>query len=86
MGKMLFNILAEFDVDLLRLRTREGMAAARAKGKLKGKKPKLMARQQAHLVEQHSITDLAELFSVSRATVYPVLERAAATTPPGAHA
>src|ERR687888_2369785 len=35
MGKMFFNILAtfaEFEVDLLRLRTREGMAVARAKG------------------------------------------------------
>ena len=37
LGKMFFNILAtfaEFEVDLLRLRTREGMAVARAKGKL----------------------------------------------------
>ena len=44
MGKMFFNILAtfaEFEVDLLRMRTREGMAVARAKGKLRGKKPKL---------------------------------------------
>ncbi|MCY0924030.1 MULTISPECIES: recombinase family protein [unclassified Streptomyces] len=84
MGKMFFNILAtfaEFEVDLLRMRTREGMAVARAKGKLRGKQPKLSARQQAHLVEQHrggehTIADLAEIFSVSRATVYRVLERA----------
>jgi DNA invertase Pin-like site-specific DNA recombinase len=37
MGKCVFNILAtfaEFEVDLLRMRTREGMAIARAKGKL----------------------------------------------------
>jgi len=49
MGKMFFNILAtfaEWEVDLLRLRTREGMAIARAKGKLRGKQPKLTARQQ----------------------------------------
>ncbi|MEV0414772.1 helix-turn-helix domain-containing protein [Streptomyces sp. NPDC050448] len=63
------------------MRTREGMAVARAKGKLKGKQPKLTTRQQAHLVQQHrsdehSIADLAELFSVSRATVYRALERA----------
>ncbi|MFF7976916.1 recombinase family protein [Streptomyces sp. NPDC007905] len=84
MGKMFFNILAtfaEFEVDLLRLRTREGMAVARAKGKLKGKQPKLTARQQAHLVKEHAsgehtIADLAEIFSVSRATVYRVHERA----------
>jgi DNA invertase Pin-like site-specific DNA recombinase len=84
MGKMFFNILAtfaEFEVDLLRMRTREGMAVARSKGKLKGKQPKLTPRQQAHLVKEHAvgehtIADLAELFNVSRATVYRVLERA----------
>ena len=39
MGKMFFNILAtfaEFEADLIRMRTREGMAIARAKGKLRG--------------------------------------------------
>jgi DNA invertase Pin-like site-specific DNA recombinase len=88
MGKMFFNILAtfaEFEVDLLRLRTREGMAIARAKGRLRGKRPKLSARQQAHLVQlhqsrQHTIAELAELFSVSRPTVYRVLERARGTS------
>jgi DNA invertase Pin-like site-specific DNA recombinase len=84
MGKMFFNILAtfaEFEVDLLRMRTREGMAVARAKGKLRGRQPKLSSAQQAHLVKlhnsgEHSIAELAELFSVSRPTVYRVLERA----------
>jgi DNA invertase Pin-like site-specific DNA recombinase len=84
MGKMFFNILAtfaEFEVDLLRMRTREGMAVARAKGKLKGRAPKLSAPRQAHLVKlhgagEHSIANLAELFEVSRATVYRVLDRA----------
>jgi DNA invertase Pin-like site-specific DNA recombinase len=88
MGKMFFNILAtfaEFEVDLLRLRTREGMAIARAKGRLRGKQPKLSARQRAHLVQlhqsgQHTIAELAELFSVSRPTVYRVLERARGTS------
>src|SRR5438132_5764691 len=78
MGKMFFNILAtfaEFEVDLLRMRTREGMAIAQAKGKLKGRAPKLSAPRQAHLVKlhtagEHNIADLAELFEVSRATVY----------------
>jgi DNA invertase Pin-like site-specific DNA recombinase len=86
MGKMFFNILAtfaEFEVDLLRLRTREGMAVAKSRGRLKGKQPKLSARQQAELVRMHStgeytISDLMEVFSVGRATVYRVLERASA--------
>lgn len=87
LGKMFFNILAtfaEFEVDLLRLRTREGMGVARAKGKLRGKQPKHTTRQQRELVRMHntgeySKADLAELFTVSRPTVYRVLERHRAT-------
>src|ERR1700736_435794 len=84
MGKMFFNILAtfaEFDVDLLRMRTREGMAVARAKGRLKGRQPKLSARQRVHVLGlarsgDHTIAELAELFSVSRATIYREIARA----------
>jgi DNA invertase Pin-like site-specific DNA recombinase len=83
MGKCFFNILAtfaEFEVDLLRMRTREGMAVARAKGRLKGKAPKLSPTQRTVLVKlhdagDHSIAELAELFSISRATVYRELAR-----------
>ena len=75
MGKMFFNILAtfaEFEADLIRMRTREGMAVARAKGKLQGKQPKLSDKQQKELCRMHasgdySIGDLAEVFAVSRA-------------------
>jgi Resolvase, N terminal domain len=73
MGNMFFNILAtfaEFEVVVLRMRTREGMAIARANGRLKGKAPKLSARQRAHVLGlvragDHTIAELAELFSVS---------------------
>ena len=83
-GKMFFNILAtfaEFEVDLLRMRTREGMAIARANGKLRGKPPKLSARQRVHVLSlvrtgNHTIAELAELFSVSRATIYREIARA----------
>ncbi|WP_432324179.1 recombinase family protein [Yersinia enterocolitica] len=85
MGKMFFNILAtfaEFEGDLIRLRTREGMAIARAKGKLRGKQPKLSDKQQKELCRMHgtgqySISDLAELFAISRPTVYRTLARGA---------
>lgn len=65
---------------LIRLRTREGMAIARAKGKLRGKQLKLSDKQQKELCRMHetgqySISDLAELFSVSRPTVYRTLSR-----------
>ncbi len=83
MGKMFFNILAtfaEFESDLIRLRTREGMAIARARGKLRGKQPKLSDRQQKELRRMHdtgtySISDLAELFTVSQPTVYRTFSR-----------
>jgi len=83
MGKMFFNILAtfaEFEADLIRLRTREGMAIARARGKLRGKKPKLSDKQQKELRRMHdtgeyAISDLVELFTVSRPTVYRTLKR-----------
>jgi DNA invertase Pin-like site-specific DNA recombinase len=85
MGKLFFNILAtfaEFEADLIRMRTREGMAVARAKGKLRGKKPKLSDRQQKELrrmydTGEYSVSDLGELFGVSRPTIYRTLERQA---------
>jgi DNA invertase Pin-like site-specific DNA recombinase len=46
-------MVAEFEADLVRMRTREGMKIAKAKGRLHGKKPKLNARQEAHLVALH---------------------------------
>jgi DNA invertase Pin-like site-specific DNA recombinase len=83
-GRLLFNVLAivaEFEADLIRMRTREGMKVAKAKGRLRGKQPKLSPRQEAHLIELHTAgahtsTELAELFGVARSTVYRALERA----------
>ena len=82
-GKMFFNILAtfaEFESDMIRMRTRVGMKIARAKGKLRGKKPKLSDRQQRELrrmydTGDYSVSDLAEVFSVSRPTIYRTLQR-----------
>jgi DNA invertase Pin-like site-specific DNA recombinase len=83
MGKMFFNRLAtfaEFESDLISLRTREGMAMARAKGKLRGRQPKLSEKQHKELgrmyeTGEYLISDLAELFSVSRPTVYRTIRR-----------
>lgn len=90
MGKMFFNMLAtfaEFESDLIRMRTREGMAIARAKGKLRGKQPKLSEKQQNELgrmyaTGEYSISDLAELFAVSRPTIYRTLRRTGAKNSP----
>lgn len=48
MGRMIFGMLsvfAEFEANLVSARTREGMSTARAKGRLKGRKPKLSEQQ-----------------------------------------
>ena len=94
MGKMFFNILAtfaEFEVDLLRMRTREGMAVARAKGRLKGRRPKLSTKQQTELRRMHgtgdyTVTDPVALFNSCRPTVYPTPDsgrnRCRTTQPP----
>ncbi|MGH3181413.1 MAG: hypothetical protein ACRDOH_15075 [Streptosporangiaceae bacterium] len=44
-------MVAEFEADLIRSRTKEGMRIAKAMGHLRGKQPKLNPRQEAHLVE-----------------------------------
>ncbi len=83
-GRLLFNVLAmvaEFEADLARMRTREGMKVAKAKGRLRGKQPKLSPRQETHLVAlyragEHTVSDLEELFSVTRSTVYRAVGRA----------
>lgn len=82
-GRLLFNVLgmvAEFEADLIRARTKEGMAIAKAKGNLKGKQPKLSPAQRKHLLSiaaqgEHTQSELAELFNVSRTTIYRELRR-----------
>ncbi|MBF4625860.1 recombinase family protein [Clavibacter sp. VKM Ac-2872] len=82
-GRLLFNMLAmfaEFESDLIRARTREGMKVAAKKGKLKGGKPKLSPAAERHLVAlhragDHSISELCDLFSIGRATVYRAMDR-----------
>jgi DNA invertase Pin-like site-specific DNA recombinase len=82
-GRLLFNVLAliaEFEADLIRLRTTEGMKVAKAKGHLHGKQPKLTRRQEAHLVSllhsgEYSTAEVADLFGVGRSTVYRAIER-----------
>lgn len=77
-------MVAEFEADLIR--TREGMAVAKAKGRLRGKQPKLSPAQERHLVDlyrrgTHTTAEIAEVFKVARSTVYRAIQRAGAPTP-----
>jgi DNA invertase Pin-like site-specific DNA recombinase len=56
------------------------MKVAKAKGRLRGKQPKLNHKQEAHLVSlghsgEYSTLEIAELFGVGRSTVYRAIER-----------
>ncbi len=82
-GRLLFNVLAmvaEFEADLIRMRTKEGMRVEKAKGRLRGKQPKLNPRQEAHLVAllksgEYSTAEIGDLFGVARSTVYRAIGR-----------
>lgn len=78
--KVVVNVmasLAEWERDLLVRRTREGVAHARAQGRIAGPKPKLTTEQKeqiAKLVESGStITSVARGYNVSRQTIYRAL-------------
>lgn len=85
-GRLLFNVLgmvAEFESDLIRARTREGMAIAKAAGKLRGKQPKLSPQQAKLMVEcyrdgKYTVTEVGAMFGISRATVHRVVNAAMA--------
>ena len=65
-GRLLFDVLAmiaEFESDLIKMRTREGTKVAKAKGRLRGKPPKLSPTQETHLAGlyqagQHTTAEL----------------------------
>jgi len=77
------GIVHIIEADLIRLRTKEDMRIAKAKGRLRGKQPKLNPRQEAHLVAllksgEYSTAELGDLFGVARSTVYRAIGREAA--------
>lgn len=77
-GRLFFHVLAaiaEFEHDLIVERTRDGLSAAKARGRMGGAKQKvtpLMAEQMQAMYQKPNVTaqDVADAFGVSRATVY----------------
>lgn len=82
-GRLMLNMLlmlADWERDLLRERTREGVARARAAGRRPGPKPKLdqekTAAVRAAVAGGQSVAAVARSFGVSRPTIYKALEGA----------
>ncbi|MFK4836949.1 recombinase family protein [Microbacterium sp. ZW T2_14] len=79
-GRMFFTILAafaQFERDLIVARTRDGLAAARARGRKGGRKPKLTAQKIADIKRKYeggdTVQSIATYFGVSRPTIYRAL-------------
>ena len=84
-GKMLFHVLAaiaEFERDLISERTKDGLTAARARGRKGGRRPVLTPDKLATartLVDgkQHTMQQIADVIGVSRASLYRALDEKA---------
>ena len=91
-GRMFFQILgaiAEFEHALMSERTRDGLDAARARGRTGGQKSKLTARQAKIAQDMydelgpdgrraHTVQQIADEFGVTRPTIYRHLQRPSA--------
>jgi DNA invertase Pin-like site-specific DNA recombinase len=87
-GRFLFHILAavdEFQREIIVESTLEGLAAARARGRKGGSKPKLNAAQRKRAQElydlkgpdgkrAHTVAEIGTMLGVSRQTIYRALE------------
>lgn len=81
-GKLVFHIfgaLAEFERELIRERTRAGLAAARARGRQGGRPKKIATERQIKMAQAlyqdgaHSVDDICKTLGISRATLYRII-------------
>ena len=87
-GVMFFQILgavAQFELARNSERTLDGLAAARARGRTGGQKPKLGPRQvalarQMYDTGDYTVQQIADEFGVSRPTIYRHLDKREATS------
>jgi DNA invertase Pin-like site-specific DNA recombinase len=81
-GRLAFHVMAaidEFQRELIVEGTHEGLAAARARGRTGGRPPKLTAAQitvarQLYDARQHTVQQIADMFGVTKPTIYRHLE------------
>lgn len=75
-------VWAEYQRELIVANTKDGLAAARARGRKGGRKP-VLTDDQADLArrlydaKQHTVQQIADLFGCSRSAIYGYLERPA---------
>jgi DNA invertase Pin-like site-specific DNA recombinase len=85
-GKLVFHIfsaLAEFERDLIRERTKAGLKAARARGKLGGRPPMLSAAEVKKLKRYYKkgelpVIEICKIFGISKPTLYKYVRKDAA--------
>jgi DNA invertase Pin-like site-specific DNA recombinase len=83
-GKLMFTIIgaiAAFERELMLERQREGIARAKAEGKYKGRQPTAMAKAaqaKALKAQGFGATEIARRLNIGRASVYRILDCAAA--------
>jgi DNA invertase Pin-like site-specific DNA recombinase len=87
-GKLVFHMfgaLAEFERNLIRERTRAGLEAARARGKVGGRRRKLGEKQRSVAVglyrgKKHTLTEICETLGISKPTLYRYVREAVGGT------
>lgn len=88
-GRLFFHILAaiaEFEHDLIVERTREGLAAARARGRKGGAKYKMTSTKaetarKMYDSKEYTVQQIADTIGVGRSTIYRYLDVDKAATP-----
>lgn len=75
-GRLMLTVLgglAEFERELIRMRTAEGRARARTRGVRMGRKPKLTPHQRREALERkgagEAVTEIARSYNVSHSTI-----------------
>lgn len=86
----MLSVLAEFQRELIVANTRDGLAAARARGRLGGRRPKLSIQQveQAQRLYdegRHTVQQIADILGVKRGTLYGHLDKTSVGNRPHAH-
>jgi DNA invertase Pin-like site-specific DNA recombinase len=81
-GKLFFTLVAsfaEFEREIMRARTIDGLASARARGRVGGRKPVMssakIATAKQMYADSKAVKEIAEVLGVSRPTVYRALEQ-----------